>query len=382
VQQLTWRIASWAALLLHGSLLSWGAQQKESEAEVLIKAAVDQHYALMPQDWRADFARRLASRVDSPGVAGPTRALILRECNRVVEGGTAPMMLIQQAAEFFPSAAPTEETLAEGSRISALSIESIFKNAVLYAPLSDAERQARQSDLKAFEQQAMRIVDERIVGDDRSRNLVSSRIASLFKDYEAGIGDPTRPFLNRPLAAGTLGSIVEDLEKSFPREKKYVVTGLTGDRDADARMLQEQGVDDLIFDVVANRIYTPLVRASWADQNALKEGMLASERLWQWRDKVRESIRAKAVEQKIDLDRLRALLNPPHEIPRPVMKKTETPATGAAPSGQEGPQAGKGPLAVTPSFPRASRWPVWASAVVVLAVLLFLLLRRKPSLRA
>ncbi|HVE43369.1 MAG TPA: hypothetical protein VNM14_26060, partial [Planctomycetota bacterium] len=361
MQQLIGRGATWAALLLAGLVPS---PQAGSETETVIRTAVDQHFALMPESWRAEFSHRLAGRVDDPRVAAPTRAAILKECERLIDGGTTALILIQRVAEFFPTAAPPEEVVQEGSRLCAASIEAEFKNLVLYAPLSDEEKAARRSDLKAFERQATQVLDDRIVGDDRIRGMVAARVSELFQQYADGIGNPTGIFLNRPLPAGTLREVADDLEKSFPREKKLLVTGLTGDREADAKKLQESGVDDLIYDVVVRKTYIPLLRASWADQAALKESIETSHKLREWEDAVVESIRAKAAQQKIAADKLRAILDPPSRVPRPPSKNAEAPSKAAADSP---PQAPRSSPRAPDSGTAPLRRPRWSVLVVAAA---------------
>ena len=380
MQQLTWGIGTWVALLVAGSGPPSGPQQTGSETEVQIRAVVDQQFALMSEAWRQDFSRRLAGLLDDPRVKAPTRAAILKECDRVIEGAAVPLLMIQSAADVFPAAAPPESVLEEGVRTCAVAIEGIVRNAALYAPLSEEDKAARRSDLKAIERQALRIVDERIVGDDRARGIVADRVAELFRHYETEVGNPIRPFLNRELPAGTLREILEDLEKSFPREKKYSVTGLTGDRDDDTQKLSEQGIDDLIDGVVVRKLYFSIHRASWADPAALKEVMTAEQRLWEWRARAREEILQKARLQKLEESRLRALLDPPSRVPRPIMKTAENP-TSPDPSVRKGPQAagnGSPPGAPAPSPWSGLRWPVIAVAAAVLVALL-VLLRRKPA---
>ncbi len=375
MQQLIARLATWGALLLSGGV---PPSQARSEPETVIRAAVDQHFALMPESWRAEFSQRLAGRVDDPRVAAPTRAAIVKECERLIERGATSLTLIQRTAEFFPAAAPPEEAVQEGSRLCAASIDAEFKNLVLYAPLSDEEKAARRSDLAAFQRQAMQVLDERIVGDDRVRGIVAARVSELFQQYADGIGNPMAVLLNRPLPPGTLREVAEDLEKSFPREKKYPVTGLTGDRDADAKVLQESGVDDLIYEVVVSKTYVPLLRASWADQDALKESIATWHRLQEWRRKVEEMIRVKAVQQKIEADKLRAILDPPSRVPRPPTKNPG-PLSKAVPEirppsppvSPAAPETGTAP-------PRRSRWSVLVVAAA-LAVVLFVVFRKRAK---
>jgi len=286
--------------------------------------------------------------------------------------------LIQNAASVFPAAAPPESLLEEGARTCATAIEGVVRNAVLYAPLRDEERAARRSDLKTFERQAMRILHERIVGDDRVRGVVADRVAELFRFYAEAIGSPTQPFLNRALPPDTLREIVEDMERSFPREKKLLVTGLSGDRDADAQKLREQGVDDLIDGVVVRKIYFTLHRASWADPAALKEVMTAEEQLWDWRGKVREQILQKARQQKLDEARLLEALGPASRTRRPVAKKEEPESAGPPPLRSDPPQARNGAATTETATSSRSRWPVLAVGAALLAVFL-MLLRKRPK---
>jgi hypothetical protein len=376
VRQQTLRIGTWLILLVAGDL-----QQTVSETERVIRSAVDQHFALMPEIWRAEFSRRLAGRIDDPRVAASTRAAVLAQCAEQIEHGTTSLMLIQHAAQFFPAAAPPEETIQEGSRLCAVRIEAELKNMVLYAPLSEAEHAERRSDLKLFEREALRVLDERIVGDDRARGIVAARVAGLFELYAGEIGKPTRILLNRPLPAGTFREVVDELEKSFPREKKYVLTGLTGDRDTDATKLQEQGVDDLIYEVVVGKIYVPLLRASWADQAALKESLAVSPQLQDWELRVRESIRVKASEQKIEADKLRALLDPPSRVPRPVPENSGVAAAGTPPARRDRPQARDGTASSGSASAPRSRGAILA-AVALAALATLVLLRRNRGTAA
>lgn len=345
----------------------------------MIRAAIDKHFLLMPDSWRAEFSHRLAARVADPRVAAPTRAAILSECEQLVSTGTISMTLVQRVANFFPAAAPPEEAIQEGGRLCATRIEAEVKNLALYAPLSDEEKLTRRSELKAFEREARRVLDERVVGDDRVRGLVAARVAELFQQYSDGIGNPTGIFLNRPLPPGTLREVVEDLEKSFPRERSYVVTGLTGDREADAKKLQEAGVEDLIYDVVVKKTYVPILRASWADQEALKDSIGTSGRILEWADRVEASIRAKAAEQKIEADKLREVLDPPSRVPKPALYRAPGPSP-AAPSVGQDPETSPRNSSPASSAPSPFRFgAIVAGFGLVIATLIVIVLRRKPA---
>jgi hypothetical protein len=377
MQQLSVLIGTWAALLLSGSVPCAGIPQAASETEAVIRAAVDQHFALMPESWRQEYSRRLAARLDNPQVAAPMRARILKECERLIDTEAIPLLTVRTTVGTFPAAAPSEESILEGVRICSTAVEATLKNAVLYAPLSEEEKAARRSDLKAIEREATRILDERIVGDDRARGVVAARVAELFRDYDGAIGDPLRPFLNQPLPAAALREMIENVAKAFPKEKKYIVADLKGERDADLQKLREQGVEDLILGVVEQKILAPIYRASWADQAALKEVMSAEERLREWQGTVLEAIRSKATQQKLDADRLRAPQELPFRAPRPTPNVPEGHPSSADPPARQNPKVAVDGPATTPGLSEGLRWPLWAAVAATLLVVSLVLLRRR-----
>lgn len=363
-------IGTWAAILL--------SAQTPPETETVIRAAVDEHFAIMPESWRQEYSHRLAARVDDPRVAAATRARILKECEGLIDTKAIPLLTVKTSLRAFPAAAPPEETILEGIRLCSTEVEAILKNAVLYAPLSEEEKAARRADLKTFEREALRILDERIVGDDRARGIIAARVAERFRDYDDAIGDPIRPFLNSPLPPAALREMIDDVEKAFPKEKKYSVTDLKGERDADSQKLRELGVEDLIFGVVVQKILAPIYRASWADPAALKEVLATQERLREWQVTTSEAIRSRAIEQKIEADKLRALLDPPSRVPRPITRANDGPSPGSPAARKDAPKAPDG-ASSTPAPPASrSRWPIIAAVAAFLVVLLLRLLRR-PS---
>lgn len=334
---------------------------------------VDSNFSSMSDEWRKEYADRLSTLLVGSALSPDARASILKQLPKICAGATAVVSDIEELRESFATLVPSVEELQAGSIHAASYLEAFVREAVIARPLTSENRSAALTQLKSLEDHAVRLIDERMVGDRPARELVAQSVRQYFRDYERDVGDPLRPFFSRPLTSEELAGVMARMSEAIPAGKQFDLSGLGSDRAQNTFLLNERGVNELIYEVAVIKMYLSVHKVSLVDPRNREKLVAAEAGLLKWRDQIRRDLTERAEKQGLSAQaraQLRQLLDPEGaaEVHPPVKP---------APSATAPPVSARKPVE-SDSRP-ASRAPMILGGIAVLAVVLIVAIRRTRS---
>jgi hypothetical protein len=255
---------------------------------------VDAGFSSMTEEWRKKFAERLSALLSGSALPADARSSVLKQLPKICAGATSFLSDAQELRERCPTLAPSAEDLRVGATHAAAYLESFVREAAGATPLTPESKAAALAQLKSLEQHAVRLIDERLVGDRPARDLVAQAVRSYFRDYEGDIGDPLRPFFTWPLSSEELAGVAARMSDALPAGKQYDVNGLGQDAARNRFLLNGRGVNDLIYQVAVIKMYLSVHQLSWVDPRNRESLAAAEQALLKWRDQIRRDLAERA----------------------------------------------------------------------------------------
>ena len=267
-------------------ILAAGAPRKLQEPASPLEQALREQFAVLPAEWRSARLERWTRMAQDPRVDPTVRSAVLAEAPHVLGYAASTLRRVQREAAESPERPLTGAQIEEGAKLCADLFENILRNGLRNSVLVDSEKASRAEQLAALEKTALSLIDRQIVGDGYARELVASEISTLFRQYREAIGNPLRPLMNQPLSETFLQEVSTRMAEGIPRDRTYLIEGLTRDPLVDRHRLQELGIEKLIYDVVVLRMYLSISNASWVDREAARKVEELERSLTSWEDRM------------------------------------------------------------------------------------------------